>query len=405
MAADVFAFAGTNVTFTLKHATTVSDTEDTKSVKYVFTDAHIYGQPVWSWADDYSSATAAFTCTDSRCKHEETVDATVTTDETTEKITYTATVQFEGKTYTDKKEVDNEIGTRLIGYTLSLDGDIGVNFYMELSDQVIADKDSAYMMFTIPYKGPSGTEIMRVCDADTKEMKGKTYYIFMCRVAAKDMTGTIKAQIIDGEKNGTEYSYSAKEYADYLLAHPENEEFAAAADLVKKMLNYGAYAQIYFSDEPLPEEELANYGLSDEDKALGDVSITPPETSLNLPAGVTLEGITLALKSQTSLSLYFKSENNHELTFSCGDMTGVKEETGGYQIARIRDIPAKCLKDSFTLTVTAGANSGTAKYSPMNYCSGVLQKAVEKPEESDPKLVNVVKALYNYSQAANRYFK
>ena len=175
MAADVFAFAGTNVTFTLKHATTVSDTEDTKSVKYVFTDAHIYGQPVWSWADDYSSATAAFTCTDSRCKHEETVDATVTTDETTEKITYTATVQFEGKTYTDKKEVDNEIGTRLIGYTLSLDGDIGVNFYMELSDQVIADKDSAYMMFTIPYKGPSGTEIMRVCDADTKEMKGKTY--------------------------------------------------------------------------------------------------------------------------------------------------------------------------------------------------------------------------------------
>ena len=86
-------------------------------------------------------------------------------------------------------------------------------------------------------------------------------------------------------------------------------------------------------------------------------------------------------------------------------MTVVKDETGGYQIARIRDIPAKCLKDSFTLTVTAGANSGTAKYSPMNYCSGVLQQAVEKPEESDPKLVNVVKALYNYSQAANRYFK
>ena len=66
MAADVFAFAGTNVTFTLKHATTVSDTEDTKFVKYVFTDAHIYGQPVWSWADDYSSATASFTCTDNR---------------------------------------------------------------------------------------------------------------------------------------------------------------------------------------------------------------------------------------------------------------------------------------------------------------------------------------------------
>ena len=91
-------------------------------------------------------------------------------------------VEDEAKTFTMpdnpvkvKAEFEpDDLGAKLAGYSLSLDGDIGVNFYMELSDQVIADKDSAYMMFTIPYKGPSGTEIMRVCDADTKEMKGNT---------------------------------------------------------------------------------------------------------------------------------------------------------------------------------------------------------------------------------------
>lgn len=39
---------------------------------------------------------------------------------------------------------------------------------------------------------------------------------------------------------------------------------------------------------------------------------------------------------------------------------------GGYQVARIRDIPAMELQDSFTLTVTAGDQNGTVTYSPMN---------------------------------------
>lgn len=45
------------------------------------------------------------------------------------------------------------------------------------------------------------------------------YYVFKCRVAAKDMTSTITAQIIDDGKQGTPYTYSVKDYADYLLEH------------------------------------------------------------------------------------------------------------------------------------------------------------------------------------------
>ena len=68
---------------------------------------HSYGEPEWTWAEDYSSASAVFTCT--VCGHSETVLATVVPVtvapdcETTGSITYTATAVFEEKTYTDEK--------------------------------------------------------------------------------------------------------------------------------------------------------------------------------------------------------------------------------------------------------------------------------------------------------------
>ena len=71
---------------------------------------HVWGSPVWNWAKDYSSATAAFTCSKDPL-HTQTVTATVssqTTDPTCGadgKTVYTASVSFEGVSYTDQKTV------------------------------------------------------------------------------------------------------------------------------------------------------------------------------------------------------------------------------------------------------------------------------------------------------------
>ena len=67
---------------------------------------HVYGDPVWTWAEDYSSAKATFTCT--LCNESVDVDATVNVEEQTLKTVYTATVEFNNTTYTDKKEVEGE---------------------------------------------------------------------------------------------------------------------------------------------------------------------------------------------------------------------------------------------------------------------------------------------------------
>ncbi|MBQ6412441.1 MAG: hypothetical protein IJI19_03040, partial [Ruminococcus sp.] len=102
---DSRAFGDENITARLKHATTLSGDGGAASMSYVFTDAHTYGDPVWTWANDHSSATAKFTCTDSRCSHEETVNAAVTSQTEGDTITYTATAELNGATYTDQIEL------------------------------------------------------------------------------------------------------------------------------------------------------------------------------------------------------------------------------------------------------------------------------------------------------------
>ena len=287
------------------------------------------------------------------------------------------------------------IGVRLAGHSVSLDGDIGVNFYTELSDAVIAHKDSAYMHFTIPGKNGTTEQNMLVKDAQEKETDGKTYYVFKCRVAAKEMSSQIKARLIDGDKSGTEYTYSVREYAAYLLEHAgEREDLAKAVPLVKAMLNYGAYAQIYFDRNT---DTLANSVLEETDKELGSVNVTAPQTSFELPDGVSFEGSTLSLKSETTLSLYFKSGT--ALTFSVNGKTVETASSGGYQIARIRGIAAKELQNSFTMNVSAKDKTGSISYSPMNYCYNALNGGTD-----DANLQNAVKALCLYAQAANAFF-
>ena len=79
--------------------------------------------------------------------------------------------------------------------------------------------------------------------------------------------------------------------------------------------------------------------------------------------------------------------------------------SGDYQIARIRGFKSDRIGDTITLTVNG---TGTATYSPLNYCKKVLALSTstedEAKNEKTLKLQNTVKALYWYWQAACDYF-
>lgn len=189
------------------------------------------------------------------------------------------------------------MGVTLAGHSISLDGDIAVNFYMELSPEILSHS-GVYMQFNIP---DTSTEYqdqkVYVSDLTPIVSGSKTYYLFKCRVAAKNMTSQIQAQLIDGNNKSIIYTYSVKQYADYLIEHADNDhpEFRKAKPLVEAMLVYGENANYYFGGETKPKE------ISTE---------IPVYTSTVEPFAESIfDGATLSLKSQTTLSLYFVSKD------------------------------------------------------------------------------------------------
>ncbi|SCW49499.1 hypothetical protein SAMN02910456_01423 [Ruminococcaceae bacterium YRB3002] len=288
----------------------------------------------------------------------------------------------------------------LAGYTISLDGDIGVNYHMILTDSIIEHKDTAYMEFTV---GTGDPQTVLVKDARTNKIGDVTYYVFKCKVPAKDMTTEIKAQLIDteGGYEGVIDTFKVKDYTDYLFAHmndPEYPEYAGAEELITAMVNYGAYAQEYFG---VNTGSLANAGHAYSAAVMDGVSIddTYKGYTSTLPESITFAGTSLSFKSELTLSFYFSSSD--DLTFDCDDdsLEVDTSATESYKIVRIRGIKAKEIGDSITIKVSDGTDEYTVTYNPLTYCYNVLKGSYVE------ELQNVCKALYLYYDAAKNYFR
>ena len=310
-----------------------------------------------------------------------------------------------------KRVYSDGIGEHLAGHSLSLNGNIGVNFYMELDADVIADPD-AYMLFTLPN---NTTQTVKVTDAtvDTTTVSGKTYYVFQCSVAAKEMTDTIKAQMFSGEKQGEEYSYTVKQYADYLFANAyeadgttvKNQAYVDAIELIESMVNYGAYSQLYFNHNT---DSLANEDITDTDVrgvTAETVNKTYDGSTNTLPDGVTLAGANLELESETVMNLYFTNTTGKALTFTTsGNVALVQEQSGEYTKVTITGIAAQYLDSDVTVNVALEGddNAYSVKYSPMNYCYNVLAR--ETTATRTEALKDVMRAFYLYNKEAKAYF-
>lgn len=250
------------------------------------------------------------------------------------------------------------------GHSLTLDGDIGVNFFLELTEA--QDTDNISVQFSWMSSGKQQEVTVPLSEAVLIDGD----YRFTCRVSACAMDEPITAALMIGGTAAESDTYSVREYAEVILSDSYRTEFLEKdgnteedynklAALVTAMLQYGAYAKEYFDKtDTLPD--------------LDDVTLSNQfaDYEIDLPDGL-FDGAMLSLKSQTTLSLYFTDAN--ELTFTCVDENEVVREVetvrdGSTQIARIRNIAAAELQYSFTVTVKKGDTVlGTITYSPMNY--------------------------------------
>ena len=290
---------------------------------------------------------------------------------------------------------EDGIGAKLAGYTLSLNGNIGVNFYMELSSEIV-NSDTAYMQFKLP-NGEVTT--VKVAEATPTAIGTKTYYVFPCEVAAKEMTDTITAQMFDGSGNpGTEYTYTVREYADYILEHPSefaNSEKTVA--LVKAMLNYGAYSQTYFGYHT---ERLAN---KDIDLALPTIEAAnlvdkAPKITNNANVATFISAY-LSLKSETAANVKVQVTGTPTVTVNGSSVTLSDCATSGdYYVLTVDNIPANQLDEMYVFTLTSSENTASLEFGALSYC----YMALNNPSASD-NLKNLCKSIYAYNTAADAY--
>ena len=345
--------------------------------------------------------------------------------------------------YGDHPDADNDgkcdncsaiidgIGAKLAGYSLSLTGNIGVNFYMELSNDIVND-ESAYMNFTLPNGTTSkvyvsGThEDGSTATTDTTVKNGVTYYVFTCEVAAKEMTSDIKAQMIgnNGEKTGKVYTYTVKEYADYILSHMSADESLtsrATIQLVKGMLNYGGAAQKYFGYKT---DQLASDGLALTEPVFDDTSIInfikneankAVITNHSDPDKVTFKSAYLSLNSTTDLcvSVQFAEDvtvqedmfaiwlGSTEISKDQYEITKVNE--GNCYKITLHGIKASQLQKQYEFEVhLSDAESAVLTYGATSYAYTVMSSACDNINNIE-SLREVVKALYAYGSCAQGY--
>ena len=316
----------------------------------------------------------------------------------------------EKNTYGEHPDADNDgkcddcdaiidgIGAKLAGYSLSLTGNIGVNFYMELSDKILADKD-AYMQITLP-NGTVTKVPVSEAQPNTTIKQGTTYYRFPCEVASYEMTQDIKAQMFDGNGNcGKEYTYTVREYAEYLIEHADL--YQEAYPFARAMLNYGACSQKYFNKAV---DELANEYLTDDEQEIPDrfdgyidkFTVKKAEDDV---LGQ-FAGLNMVLESETTLNIFYEPKEGidvSKLTFSVDGKEVTPEKRGQYYILSLENIKANELGASKTFTVTDGTNTLSGDYCAMMYCYQVL-RAAEGTYEDD--LVTLVKAFSDYAYTA-----
>ena len=272
----------------------------------------------------------------------------------------------------------NGIGEHLDGYSLSLDGNIGVNFFMELDKSVIAD-ENAYMKFRLPN---GKTSVVLVGDAKQQTVSGTTYYVFSCEVAAKEMNETITAQIITSDKKGEIYEYSVADYIQYIRDNP-TEFDEKTLSLVNAMAGYGDYAKAYFNNENLDANTEMDAVTAD------TLASFDKQISGDLPEGITYYGSSLLLESNTTMRHYFKVAEGTDV--SALSFSGSKSN---YYYIDIPNISAEKLGTIQNVTI----GNCTISYSPMSYAYAVLSS-----KNTSESLKNLVKSLYLYEQAAEAY--
>ena len=280
----------------------------------------------------------------------------------------------------------------LFGASLTLTGEIGVNFYLDIEDSASFDK--------IILDGPNGEKSISANEIEPEtsgSYSGKYKLTYL--VDPTQIDDSVSMCLKKGNENVPLFdSYNKANDSDvvqfsvrkYIETVQNNESADSELLALVNALNvYGKYSCVQFKNAPDPESDsiLAN---------VNDINLEKYKFSKNgeLPEGVSILGATLVLDSETSFRIYFDNEPNSAAID--GNTAKIKQKNGMYYI-EVPDISAADLDKTHQAVI----GDCTMDFSALSYAYSVLNIN----SDSSDVIVKLVKALYAYNYAANMYFE
>ncbi|MGN1053409.1 MAG: hypothetical protein ACI4SH_08500 [Candidatus Scatosoma sp.] len=248
--------------------------------------------------------------------------------------------------------------------SISLNGDIGLNFYAKLSSNEAAPKAN------IGFADGATTQ----CDGTYAD----GLWRFSYPVAPKDYKKAVSFALTTYNGAEVKFEYSVETYLNNVA---ETQTHYALCVALKE---YCEAARVYFYGETATATAALEADLS---AYAGSVS--------GEDANVTVLGATLVLETKTSVRVYFKAENAEGLVCTVDGNTAEIKEENGFTYLEVADIAVKDLGGMHVFKI----GGITVNYGAISY----VQTAANATENT--ALDNVVKALYNAFVAGAEYFK
>ena len=273
----------------------------------------------------------------------------------------------------------------IVGQSLSLGGEIGVNFYVNPGSEAAED-------LSVAIAWADKTATVELKDLTAEEVEGfGTCYKVTAGVPAKEMTEEITATLTVGGEAQEPVKTSVKAYADAIMAGDYSDTLKT---LARSMLVYGAEAQKYFGyNTENPAFDLTNIALP----AAPELTAATYTDEQFAPFGLQYYGTSLVLRSQTMYKLYFKVTDKalaDAVTVTVDGKTLTKKNVGSsYVCWTIENISAK----DITKTWKVSFNGTEIEFGAESYMAKALQL-------EDAALHELICALYAYNQAAKAYF-
>ena len=303
------------------------------------------------------------------------------------------------------------------GHSLTLGGDIGLNFYLNVTPDQIAKGSGVVVDFEWTVKGVKQTSQVTLDTSKytevTEEGEKKTYYLAQLNLPAAEMAYNIHATAkINGKLQAETDDYSVKAYGEEIVGSDKYDE--KLKTLIKEMLNYGAKSQVVFDrveqSSPLANSGIAGYEMSYDfgnnktfaeavNAAVAAEADNNGNTKTDMREGAGDFGLNYLGSSQvylttTTLRHYYTVSDQEKYNTAKNNNAGLfVESKPPFVFVDFTGIPS----DKLDLLKEFTVAGHTYRFSVLDYAAAMYEAG-----NDDEKALAV--ATYWYNNAANAYF-